>query len=119
MTETKAADAPAPAPAPEPFTIEHNADGSAIVKLAHPVKVNGELQHRATIPPLTGRHMRKAHWSLHEGADLGDLIAFAAEVVEPAGIVDALPAWVAQKVAAHVMVCLGKSHPGGDITSFT
>lgn len=106
-----------PAPAPEPYTVEHNRDGSAVIRFRDPVDVDGERCDRAFVPALTGRHMRKAAWSLHDGATVGDLIAFAGEVVEPIGIVDALPAWTARQVANVVFVCLGKSQPGGDTSS--
>ncbi len=106
----------------ELYTVESNRDGSAVIRFKHPVTVtdvNGktDTHSRAFIPALTGRHMRKAAWSLHDGATVGDLIAFAAEVVEPAGIVDALPAWTSRQVANVVFLCLGKSQPGGDTTS--
>jgi hypothetical protein len=108
---------PKPANTDEPYTVEHSRDGSAVVRLKHPVKMGNESHSRAFIPALTGRHMRKAGWSLTEGATAGDLIAFAADVVEPLGIVDEMPAFLAREVANVVFVCLGKSQPSGDTTS--
>jgi len=127
------APAPAPAPAPVPvpdaakaqpergFVAEYNRDGSCILRLTRPcaftVDGRGERVERLTIPALTGRHMRRASWSLSEGANIGDMISFACEVVEPVGIVDALPAWVARQVSVEVFVALGKSQGDGEVSS--
>lgn len=116
--------APAPADTPQPergFIAEYNRDGSCIVKLTRPVAfvVDGrrERVERLTIPALTGRHMRLASWSLADGANIGDMISFACEVVEPVGIVDALPAWVARQVSVEVFIALGKSQGDGEVSS--
>ncbi len=112
----QSSEAPQPAQEPEQpargFRIEHNRDGSTVLKLSASVKVGGEKVDRLFIPALTGRHMRRAQWSLSEGASVGDLVTFAAEVVEPVGAVDELPAWVARNVGVEVANALGKSRAG-------
>jgi hypothetical protein len=105
---------PAPTPAPKPaYTIEHNQDGSAVVKLRDVVRYQGEDHTRLTIPAMTGKHMRRAAWSVNEGATVGDIITFANEVVIPAGIVDEMPAWLARDVSNEVITCLGKGRRTG------
>ena len=101
-------DAPSP-----PYRIEHNRDGSAVVKLRDAVRFGGEEHTRITIPALTGKHMRKAQWSLSDGATAGDIIAFANEVVLPVGIVDEMPAWLARDIGNEVVFCLGKGRRTG------
>lgn len=101
------------------FRVEHNADGSAIVKLEHPIQWKGEPLERLTIPRITGRVLRRAQWSLERGANLGDVVGFASDVVEPIGCVDELDAFVARGVALEVMVCLGKSRRAGAARSPT
>src|SRR3982751_4983643 len=97
-----------PDPLAAPYTIEHNRDGSATVRLRDGVRLGGETHERLTIPALTGKHMRKAAWSVSDGATAGDIIAFANEVVLPHGIVDEMPAWLARDLSSEVVNCLGK-----------
>jgi hypothetical protein len=101
------------------FRVEYNADGSAIVKLEHPVAWKGEQIERLTIPRITGRLLRRAQWSLEHGANMGDVIGFAADVVEPVGVLDELDAFLARGVALEVMHALGKSRRGGAARSPT
>lgn len=92
------------------YSIEHNHDGSAIVKLEQPVRVGDTDVTRLTIPRITGRHLRKAQWTFGGGGmQLGALIAFTADVVLPAGAVDELDAVMARNVATEVLNLVGKS----------
>lgn len=91
------------------FTVEENADGSAIVKLRDPVMFQGESLTRLTIPRLTGRHMRRAGWIIGEKIAVGRLVEFAAEIIEPVGVVDELPGPIALNLGSEVIVLLGKS----------
>jgi hypothetical protein len=93
----------------KPFTVEWNADGSAIVKLRVPFRYDGEERARLTIPALTGKHMRACAWSIAERPTVGQLVEFASAVIEPVGIVDALPAAVARDLSVEVLVSVGKS----------
>jgi hypothetical protein len=92
------------------YRVEHNADGSAIIKLERAVKVGDTEITRLTIPRITGRHLRKAQWTFGSGGmQLGALIAFTADVVLPAGAVDELDAVMARNVATEVLNLVGKS----------
>lgn len=103
-----------------PYTVDRNADGSSVLKLARPVQFNGEAVSRLTIPALTGRHMRACPWTWGERPTVGRLVRFAAAVVEPRGIVDVLPAVIARDVGVEVMLALGKSlTPPGEAPSPT
>lgn len=101
------------------ITVEHNKDGSSIVRLSEPVTVGNEELTRVTIPALRGKHMRLAPWPLGRPMTVGELIDFAARVVEPLGVVDELTAADARDVAVEVMLKLGKSPPTGEAPSPT
>lgn len=93
------------------YRVEHNADGSVIIRLEKPVKVNGDAHTRLTIPRITGRHLRNATWTFagsSDGMQLGELIAFTADLVEPRGAVDELDGMMARNVAMEVLSSLGK-----------
>lgn len=91
------------------YTLEVNADGSCIVKLADPVMWQGEPISRLTIPRITGKHMRHASWAMTGGSTLGDAVTFAAAIVQPIGVIDELPGGVASLIAVEVALLLGKS----------
>ena len=97
------------APQAAPYTLEQNADGSAVVKLRDPVQWEGDALTRLTIPAVTGKHMRACPWSYGDRPNVGQLVSFAAEVIEPRGVVDALPALIARDLGVEVMLALGKS----------
>ena len=101
------------------YTLEENRDGSAIVKLARPLELDGRQLSRLTIPALTGRHLRKVPWSYTKPATLGEVATFAADVIEPEGALDALPAKLANDLAAEVLIRLGKSQATGEAPSPT
>jgi len=102
-----------------PYTVERNQDGSLVLKLARPVRLAGEEVSRLTIPALTGKHMKRCPWTWGERPTVGKLVRFAAVVVEPAGIVDELPAVIARDVGVEVMLALGKSLSIGEEPSPT
>jgi hypothetical protein len=92
---------------------ETNADGSVIVKLAKPVRWKGEELTRLTIPRITGRHMKHAPWEFGQPLTTGMIVEFAAQVVEPLGVLDELDAVVARDVSVEVFATLGKSQVTG------
>lgn len=98
-------------------SIEHNGDGSAIVKLTNPVKFKGEEHSRVTIPPLTGKQMRKSPVRLGELPTLGELSEFAAIIAQPSGIFDELSWADAKQVGEAVLEMLGKSLSSGEPAS--
>ena len=104
-----------PLPLPT-FTVEYNADGSAILKLTTPVSFNGDEVSRLTVPRVTGRHLRSAPFLLDGNAvSLGQIVSFAASVVLPVGIVDELDAQLARDVATEVLAIMsGKRRATGD-----
>lgn len=102
---------------PARYRFEENADGSAVVHLVRPIKWDGEPVDRLFMPALTGRHMRNAPWSYGEKLQVGQVVAFAASVVEPKGILDELPADIARDVAVEVVMMLGKSQTTGTPSS--
>jgi hypothetical protein len=91
------------------LTAETNADGSVILKLAHPVNFEGRPVSRLTIPALTGKHLKLARWGWSDRVDMGRCAEWAAQIVEPQGIFDGLPIGVAQQVSGEVLLQLGKS----------
>lgn len=112
MTEPAAVD-PATEP-PRAYTLETNADGSAVVKLREPVKWKDEPLARLFIPRVTGRHMQAATWRLFEVPTLGQVMAWANGVVEPVGVLDELDAVLARDLATEVALILaGKSQATG------
>lgn len=81
-----------------------NADGSTIGVLSAPVTVGPVSHDRITIPALKGKHMRKFGMVLGDGSTtIGVLIQLAAEVVEPAGIVDEMAPSDAMDVGLEVL----------------
>lgn len=84
-----------------------NADGSVIVHLRKPVTWEGERLERVTIPALRGRQLRTMP-TLTEETPFGEIIAWAANVVEPVGIVDELYPTDAIDVARTLSEQLGK-----------
>lgn len=101
------------------YTIEENADGSAIVKLQKPVMLDGQPLDRLTVPALRGKHMRHASWAYGSVPTMGQVIGFAAEVVLPRGALDELEAHVARDLAVEVTLLLGKSQATGEAPSPT
>jgi hypothetical protein len=105
--------------APPPYTTEANADGTVIVKLAQPITFAGQPLSRLTIPALRGKHMRLATWPFGLRPTMGQLFELAAQVIEPAGALDELDAWIARDVAGELILLLGKSRPTGEAPSPT
>lgn len=103
-----------PAPPAPTFELEHNADGTVIVKLREPFRFKGEMLQRLTIPRLTGRHMRLAPWAVGETFTVGEIAEFAAKVIEPAGAFDELDAIVAKDVCLEVIFAMGKHRRTGE-----
>lgn len=99
------------------YTLEENEDGSAIVKLAQPVKLGNELVSRLTIPAITGKHMRACPWRFGETVSIGGAVDFAASLIEPAGIVDVLPAILARDLGGEVLELMGKFLTTGEPAS--
>lgn len=91
------------------FAVEHNSDGTAIVKLTAPVKFQGEERSRLTVPRITGKHMRRAPWGLGREYTIGELCEWAAHVVEPIGVFDELDGDIARDLAVEVVLLLGKA----------
>ena len=91
------------------YSVEANSDGTAIVKLARPVTWKGEALSRLTIPRITGKHMRHATWEYGSQISVGQLVDFAARVVEPLGVVDELDADIARDIGMEVVLHLGKA----------
>lgn len=96
---------------------DENPDGSVIVKLDAPIKVDGAELGRLTIPKLRGKHLRLAPWFLVGSPRTGELAEFAALVVEPPGAFDELEATDARDIAIHVGLMLGKRQATGDAPS--
>jgi hypothetical protein len=95
---------------------ERNKDGSVIVKLGAPIRVAGASfdTDRLTIPAIKGKHLRKAPFNVGGTTTLGQLVEFAAMVVEPIGCVDELDPMDSLTVATEVGACLsGKKTSGG------
>lgn len=107
--------APVAPPAPVPrYTLEQNADGSAVVRLRDPVRYRDQELTRLTIPVITGRHMRAASWQLFEKPTLGQVMAWSSGVVQPDGVLDEMEANLARDIATEVAVILiKKSLPTG------
>jgi hypothetical protein len=115
-----AADAPPPAEPRPQYTLETNADGSAVVRLRDPVRFGGQQLTRLTIPQITGRHMRACTWGLFDRPTLGQVMAWASDVVEPQGVLDELDANLARDLATEVaLILVGKSLPTGALQSRT
>jgi hypothetical protein len=83
-------------------------DGSAVVQLRTPVKFDGEMLSRVTIPALRGRHMMSAP-DIDEDVQIGTIITWATKVVEPRGAVEDLYPQDAIAVGKALLVLLGKS----------
>ena len=115
MSEQTETSAP-PQPPPR-YSFEENQDGSAVVRLLRPVKLNGESHDRLFVPLLTGRHMKTAPWSYGQALQVGQIVTWAATVVEPLGSLDELPADIARDVAVEVVMLLGKSQTTGTPSS--
>jgi len=95
------------------YTVEHNGDGSAVVRLREPIKFTDKTGRtdqlsRLTIPRICGRHMRSATWNLFERPTLGQAMAWAADIVEPVGVLDELEANLARDIAMEVSLILVK-----------
>lgn len=93
--------------------IEKNSDGSCIVKLDTPVKVDGETISRVTVPKITGRHLFTCP-VINAGTPIGVAVEWASKVVTPAGAVEVMEPADAVFVAQTLLGALGKSHPTGE-----
>jgi hypothetical protein len=93
--------------------LEENADGSIIVKLSRAVRMdNGEEISRVTIPAITGAHLMHAPFT---GGDvpLGQIVTFAARIVQPAGAVEKMRMDDALACARALGEAMGKSRGDG------
>lgn len=88
--------------------VEFSDDGSAIVRLHRPIKVDGDTLSRVTIPALRGRHMMSAP-DLTEETQIGEVITWATKVVEPRGAVEEMFPQDAITTAKALAALLGKS----------
>lgn len=92
----------------------HNDDGSVIVTLAAPVTVAGEKTDKATIPALRGEHMRVCPFVAGQPeVRIEQLVEFAARIVIPPGVVDAMTPDDSIQVGSEVAVLMGKSRTTG------
>lgn len=100
-------------------TFVHNAEGSVSIRLAKPVKVNGEEMSMATIPALKGKHMKVCPFGAGDGANVpfSKIVEFASIVVVPSGFVDELDPMDALAVGAEVAALMGKSRSTGGAAS--
>jgi hypothetical protein len=86
-----------------------NSDGSSIYKLITPAKVNGDETDRVTIPAITGKHARRLTWLPGVTPTIGQMVDFAAAIVIPTGVVDAMTAGDAFALGFEVAAQLNKS----------
>ena len=87
-----------------------NKDGSAVVVLDNPVQYQGDEHHRVSLPALCAKHLRFVTWAIDVAAPShADAVAFAAKLVQPAGIFDELSVIDGLAVEAAAQVLLGKA----------
>jgi hypothetical protein len=94
-------------------TVLRNSDGSAIVELSEPIKLNGQELSRVTIPRIKGKHLVTMP-VLDGEASLGVVVGWAMHVVEPKGSVEEMSPADALDVAKALLESLGKSQPTGE-----
>lgn len=98
-------------------TFEHNKDGSTTIKLVDAITVGGEESMRATIPALRGKHLMAIPFVAGEVPSLGELVTWAARVVEPVGAIELMSPSDAIDVAGEVASMLGKGRSTGTAPS--
>lgn len=96
-------------------SVAHNKDGSAIITLSEPITVKGQELTRVTIPAPRGKTLRLSPFVLGEQPTVGQLIEYAARVVQPEGAVDEMSTEDAMLCGNELANMLGKSRKtGGD-----
>lgn len=99
-------------------TVEHNADGSAVIILEKPVTFTAGKEedetNRLTVPALRGKHLRMLPVELGESkVQWADIANFAARITLPAGAFDELE-WNDSKFVTEVVIgMVGKAQGGG------